>query len=201
MARLSKRKRALVHDLLKVSGPVEWVETRSRYRCGDRRFGQWPGLCLLSRRVHGGGRPQSRSAGGPRHASCAGNRRRGLVNLLHQSPDDASRLRQNVTSPGGTTAAALAVLMAEDGMQPLVRQGDRRSAQARRRTGRLIDHGRADHFCRFREGRYPRWHHHRGISLSGGAQAGLQAGDRFRTRDRPQEILRADHGALHARKR
>jgi pyrroline-5-carboxylate reductase len=39
--------------------------------------------------------------------------------LLHQSPDDASRLRQNVTSPGGTTAAALAVLMAEGGMQPL----------------------------------------------------------------------------------
>jgi pyrroline-5-carboxylate reductase len=28
-------------------------------------------------------------------------------------------LRKNVTSPGGTTAAALAVLMADDGMQPL----------------------------------------------------------------------------------
>jgi pyrroline-5-carboxylate reductase len=28
-------------------------------------------------------------------------------------------LRKNVTSPGGTTAAALEVLMAEDGMQPL----------------------------------------------------------------------------------
>jgi pyrroline-5-carboxylate reductase len=29
-------------------------------------------------------------------------------------------LRQNVTSPGGTTAAALEVLMARDGMQPLL---------------------------------------------------------------------------------
>ena len=38
---------------------------------------------------------------------------------MHQSPDDAARLRQNVTSPGGTTAAALSVLMAEDAMQPL----------------------------------------------------------------------------------
>jgi pyrroline-5-carboxylate reductase len=29
-------------------------------------------------------------------------------------------LRQNVTSPGGTTAAALAVLMAADGLDPLM---------------------------------------------------------------------------------
>jgi pyrroline-5-carboxylate reductase len=29
-------------------------------------------------------------------------------------------LRQNVTSPGGTTAAALAVLMGADGMQSLM---------------------------------------------------------------------------------
>jgi pyrroline-5-carboxylate reductase len=37
---------------------------------------------------------------------------------------DAARppatLRRNVTSPGGTTAAALAVLMAEGGLQPLM---------------------------------------------------------------------------------
>jgi pyrroline-5-carboxylate reductase len=39
--------------------------------------------------------------------------------MLHQSPDEAAVLRRNVTSPGGTTAAALAVLMAENGMQPL----------------------------------------------------------------------------------
>jgi pyrroline-5-carboxylate reductase len=31
-------------------------------------------------------------------------------------------LRQNVTSPGGTTAAALEVLMAEDGLQRLMTQ-------------------------------------------------------------------------------
>jgi pyrroline-5-carboxylate reductase len=29
-------------------------------------------------------------------------------------------LRQNVTSPGGTTAAALSVLMADDGIDPLM---------------------------------------------------------------------------------
>ena len=40
--------------------------------------------------------------------------------LLHRSDQPSATLRQNVTSPGGTTAAALAVLMAEDGMQPLM---------------------------------------------------------------------------------
>jgi pyrroline-5-carboxylate reductase len=37
--------------------------------------------------------------------------------------DSAEQLRINVTSPGGTTAAALSVLMAQDsGMAPLMEQ-------------------------------------------------------------------------------
>jgi hypothetical protein len=43
----------------------------------------------------------------------------GAGELLHRSPLDPAILRQNVTSPKGTTYAALQVLMAEDGMQPL----------------------------------------------------------------------------------
>jgi pyrroline-5-carboxylate reductase len=39
-----------------------------------------------------------------------------------------------VTSPGGTTAAALEVLMAEDGMKPLMRKA---VAAAKRRAGEL----------------------------------------------------------------
>ncbi len=31
-----------------------------------------------------------------------------------------AKLRENVTSPGGTTLEALNILMAEDGMQPLI---------------------------------------------------------------------------------
>ena len=37
----------------------------------------------------------------------------GAGELAHQSPESAVQLRVNVTSPGGTTAAGLAVLMAE----------------------------------------------------------------------------------------
>ncbi|MBN9266509.1 MAG: pyrroline-5-carboxylate reductase, partial [Hyphomicrobium sp.] len=44
----------------------------------------------------------------------------GAGELLHQSPLDAATLRQNVTSPNGTTFAALQVLMAKDGLEPLM---------------------------------------------------------------------------------
>jgi pyrroline-5-carboxylate reductase len=44
----------------------------------------------------------------------------GSGELLHRSDLDAATLRRNVTSPGGTTAAALAVLMGEDGLEPLL---------------------------------------------------------------------------------
>ena len=43
----------------------------------------------------------------------------GAGELARQSDDIAAELRRHVTSPGGTTEAALEVLMAEDGMQSL----------------------------------------------------------------------------------
>jgi pyrroline-5-carboxylate reductase len=46
----------------------------------------------------------------------------GSGELARQSTDNASVLRQNVTSPGGTTAAALDVLMGENGLQELISQ-------------------------------------------------------------------------------
>lgn len=44
----------------------------------------------------------------------------GAGELARQSSESAAVLRQNVTSPGGTTAAGLDVLMAEDGLKPLI---------------------------------------------------------------------------------
>ncbi|MDX2103667.1 MAG: pyrroline-5-carboxylate reductase [Alphaproteobacteria bacterium] len=54
--------------------------------------------------------------------------------LLDADANSAAQLRQNVSSPGGTTLQALAVLMAEDGVQPLY---DRAIAAASRRAGEL----------------------------------------------------------------
>jgi len=44
----------------------------------------------------------------------------GAGELVHQASEPASKLRENVTSPGGTTLEALKVLMAENGLQPLM---------------------------------------------------------------------------------
>ncbi len=44
----------------------------------------------------------------------------GAGELARLAEETAAQLRHNVTSPGGTTAAALEVLMAEDGLQPLM---------------------------------------------------------------------------------
>ena len=42
--------------------------------------------------------------------------------LMLETGDSASTLRKQVTSPGGTTAAALEVLMADDGLRPLMQK-------------------------------------------------------------------------------
>jgi pyrroline-5-carboxylate reductase len=44
----------------------------------------------------------------------------GSGELLRQSSQKISVLRKNVTSPGGTTEAALSVLMGKNGMQTLI---------------------------------------------------------------------------------
>lgn len=58
----------------------------------------------------------------------------GAGELLRRSDLPAGELRENVTSPGGTTAAALAVLMAEGGFAAQVSEA---VAAAKRRAGEL----------------------------------------------------------------
>ena len=53
----------------------------------------------------------------------------GAAALLETSDEDARTLRRNVTSPKGTTEAALEVLMAEDGLGDLMRKAIRAAAK------------------------------------------------------------------------
>lgn len=130
---VSDEQRQQVQSLLKVSGPVEWVSSEADIDAVTALSGSGPAYVfyLVECMAEAG-----RKAGLPADLAMRLARETvsGAGELLHRSPDEAARLRQNVTSPGGTTAAALSVLMAEDGMQPLF---DKAIEAARKRAGEL----------------------------------------------------------------
>ncbi|MDD9841247.1 MAG: pyrroline-5-carboxylate reductase [Alphaproteobacteria bacterium] len=59
----------------------------------------------------------------------------GAGHMLHQSTDNVSVLRENVTSPAGTTAAALDVLMEEGGLPQLIRRAAKAAVARARELG------------------------------------------------------------------
>ncbi|MBB3655206.1 pyrroline-5-carboxylate reductase [Rhizobium sp. BK650] len=131
--RVSAGQRDGVDALLRVSGPVEWVPVESDIDSVTALSGSGPAYVFyLVECMAEAGRKLGLQA--DLAMRLARETVAGAGELLHQSADDAARLRQNVTSPGGTTAAALSVLMAEDGMQPLF---DQALAAARKRAEEL----------------------------------------------------------------
>lgn len=60
----------------------------------------------------------------------------GAAALLEADSAPAATLRENVTSPKGTTAAALAVLMAPDGLAPLIERAVQAARQRSEELGR-----------------------------------------------------------------
>ncbi len=124
----------LAEGLLGAVGTVEWLSEERAIDALTAVSGSGPAYvfylveCLASAGV---------AAGLPADlaARIARATIEGAGELLHRQPDvAAATLRERVTSPGGTTAAALAVLMAEDGLAPLM---TRAVAAARRRAGEL----------------------------------------------------------------
>lgn len=60
----------------------------------------------------------------------------GAGELAHHASESAAQLRVNVTSPGGTTAAALGVLMNDDdGLTPLIKRAVAAAAERSRELG------------------------------------------------------------------
>jgi pyrroline-5-carboxylate reductase len=116
-ARLERAARAR-HTLLSAVGAVEWAPDEALMDAVTALSGS-------GRPMFPAGRGDGAAASPPgcRPRSPRRSRARtvaGSGELLHRSPLDAATLRQNVTSPGGTTAAALDVLMAQDGLEPLM---------------------------------------------------------------------------------
>jgi pyrroline-5-carboxylate reductase len=131
--RASGAQRDLAHRLLAATGAVEWIEDETLMDAVTAVSGSGPAYVFLLAEVLA----QAGAAAGlppPLAQKLAREAVAGAGELLHRSALDAAALRQNVTSPGGTTAAALDVLMGENGLAPLMNKA---VAAAARRSREL----------------------------------------------------------------
>jgi pyrroline-5-carboxylate reductase len=133
-AETTQAQRALADALLKAAGQVEWVESEALIDAVTAVSGSGPAYVFhLVEALSAAGT----EAGLP--AALAERLARATIEgageLLHRQPEtSAAILRERVTSPGGTTAAALGVLMGEEGLGPLM---TRAVAAAKKRAGEL----------------------------------------------------------------
>jgi pyrroline-5-carboxylate reductase len=118
-ARVKAPARKLAQGLLAATGSVEWVNDEALMDAVTAVSGSGPAYVFLLAEAMA----QAGVAAGLPPALAERLAREtvaGSGELLHRSDLAAAILRQNVTSPGGTTAAALAVLMGNDGVEPLM---------------------------------------------------------------------------------
>jgi pyrroline-5-carboxylate reductase len=132
-AKVTNDQRTLADRLLGAVGAVEWVADEPLLDAVTAVSGSGPAYVFLlaeslARAGAAAGLPADLSARLAR-ATVSGS-----GELLHRSDLDAATLRANVTSPGGTTAAALGVLMADNGLDPLM---EKAIAAATRRSREL----------------------------------------------------------------
>jgi pyrroline-5-carboxylate reductase len=116
---VSAAQRTVADALLRATGAVEWVDDETLMDAVTAVSGSGPAyIFLLAEELARAGV----EAGLPAELATRLARETvaGSGELLRRSDASSATLRQNVTSPGGTTAAALEVLMAPDGMQPLM---------------------------------------------------------------------------------
>ena len=131
---LAEGARLQADALLRAIGQVEWVATEDDIDAVTAVSGSGPAYvfylveCLADAGIAAGLAPDvaERLA----RATIEGS---GEL-LFRDAGTPAATLRKNVTSPGGTTAAALDVLMAHDGLAPLMA---RAIAAAKKRAGEL----------------------------------------------------------------
>jgi pyrroline-5-carboxylate reductase len=119
--------------LLRATGSVEWVDDEGLMDAVTAVSGSGPAYIFLlaeelARAGVAAGLPEALATKLARETVS------GSGELLHRSELSAATLRQNVTSPGGTTAAALEVLLGADGLQSLM---TRAVAAATRRSREL----------------------------------------------------------------
>lgn len=131
--RVTPADKALVTALLEAVGDVVWVDDEALIDAVTAVSGSGPAYvfllaeCLAEAGVAAGLPPDIA-------ARLASATVAGAGELLSRSELPPHQLRQNVTSPGGTTAAALEILMGERGMGPLMTEA---VAAAKKRSEEL----------------------------------------------------------------
>ncbi|WP_262296686.1 pyrroline-5-carboxylate reductase [Microvirga sesbaniae] len=131
---VSEAQRLMAHALLSSNGIVEWLPSEDLIDAVTAVSGSGPAYvfhlveCLAEAGTAAGLPPDLAQRLARATVTGAGE-------LLFQSESSPATLRQNVTSPGGTTAAALEVLMRDpDGLKALMREA---VAAAKRRAEEL----------------------------------------------------------------
>ena len=120
-AAVDEQQKALCGQLLDAVGATAWVDDEALIDAVTAVSGSGPAYvfllaeCLAEAGV-AAGLPADLARRLAEHTVS------GAGALMAQSDEPADVLRQNVTSPGGTTEAALGVLMAKDGLAPLMRR-------------------------------------------------------------------------------
>jgi pyrroline-5-carboxylate reductase len=116
---VAKAQRAAVDALLAAVGRVAWIDDEELIDAVTAVSGSGPAYVFLLAECLA---EAARAAGLPAELAALLARQTvaGAGALLAASPLPPDELRRNVTSPGGTTAAALEVLMAADGLKPLL---------------------------------------------------------------------------------
>jgi pyrroline-5-carboxylate reductase len=133
-AAVSARQKAWTERLMRAVGVFEWVEDERLIDAVTALSGSGPAyvFALVEAMAKAG-----EAVGLPPDLAMRLARAtvEGAGELMHGEPGvSAAQLRINVTSPAGTTAAALAILQAPDGLEPLVVKA---IAAAHRRAGEL----------------------------------------------------------------
>lgn len=116
---VAPEQRNVANALLRGTGSVEWVDDEALMDAVTAVSGSGPAYVFLlaeemARAGVAAGLPEALATKLARETVA------GSGELLHRSDQTSATLRQNVTSPGGTTAAALEVLMGANGFQPLL---------------------------------------------------------------------------------
>ena len=131
--RVSDAQRKIATELLAACGKVEWVQDEKLLDAVTAVSGSGPAyVFLLAEALAGAAVAAGLPA--PLAARLARETIAGAGELMRGSKLDAATLRKNVTSPGGTTAAALDVLMGPGGLETLLETA---VAKATRRSREL----------------------------------------------------------------